>query len=113
MPRTRSIAATMWSLGDPCTFNSGDVLRRTPDAFMNSNHASRRWYKTWLRRGGQRQERTGIVIGIRFLQHGYVIDGEYSEWNQTGLLEALLIAYDMRRNPVLVMPEDVQRRTDA
>lgn len=57
------------------------------------------------------EQRMGIVIGVRTLSngenryHGY--DDGGIEYKQTETFTAYLIAHDLRRKPVLVLPEHI------
>lgn len=58
----------------------------------------------------------GVVVGKRVLKEGELIwssgEWDYSghyDFKQTGSYSVYLIAYDMRKKPVYVFPEDVER----
>lgn len=61
--------------------------------------------KTWCVRAGE--ERHGVIVGIRNLSNGKRFYNDGVTFEPTGYMRAYLVAYDMRRKPVYVRPEDV------
>lgn len=57
------------------------------------------------------EPREGIVIGIRTLSNGRFDWSGYEDpglYTPTAFFKAYLVAFDMRRNPVLVLPEHLE-----
>lgn len=55
-------------------------------------------------------ERIGVVVGRRTLSNGYVNQGYYDEpttYHGVHTFTAYLVAFDLRRKPVLVLPEHI------
>jgi hypothetical protein len=51
----------------------------------------------------------GIVIGHRYVQEGIVDRGpDYSAFIPEKYIESYLVAYDLHRKPVHVLPEDME-----
>lgn len=94
------------NLGDRVTFSR--VLRRHSE--YPGAAASRRHMKVW-RPTLTFKHQEGIVVGERTLSNGEVYwhgpdDG--AEYRLKETLKAYLVAYDLRRKPVLVRPEDLE-----
>ena len=69
----------------------------------------RGWRKEW-RRDKFTVNTQGIVMGIRHLSNGkneWVQDDAPLCYTHTDYLVAVLVSYDLRRKPVLVLPEDL------
>lgn len=108
-------------LGERVTFAWKDVLRRDTDPRQEGKAPRRSWQKPepgfWAGGTGTQE---GIVYGLRTLSNGtveeeYEYDGYYSRvrvgtrYYLDKAFLAVLIAYDVRRKPVVVALEDVQR----
>jgi len=97
---------TDYQLGDRVTFTRS-LTRRS--------HSDETWWhlRSWTTEGypGQPEPepRLGIVIGVRNLANGRVLCGyeEPTEFHPTEHFRAYLIAYDLRRSPVYVLPEHI------
>lgn len=91
-------------LGTKVRFDRRSVLWRAHLA-----GGKRRWDRVRFVSGPVLAE--GVVVGERILANGTV---EYGGWDgstefyPTGHFKAYLIAFDMRRKPVYVRPEDVE-----
>lgn len=80
-------------------------LRRVSD--YGSDH--RGWRKEWRREKFDINAQ-GIVMGVRHLSNGkneWVQDDAPLSYTHTDYLVAVLVSYDLRRKPVLVLPEDL------
>lgn len=84
----------------------GQVVRFTK-VLERQTCGSRRWWKE-----NSTEETSGIVIGLRTLQTGYIEnDGEYgSYWYGRGDTPCVLVAVDIYKNPVRVPYEHILRR---
>lgn len=90
---------------------------RTPEE--KSVSAYTRLFKEWvaqpivdvLHHGSEvRRHREGLVIGLRNLSNGGV-DYGYEEGTQffpESHLQAVIVAYDLRRKPFLALPDDLE-----
>jgi hypothetical protein len=99
-------------LGERVHFDYTDILRRKEvrgSAFTNTP-VRKEWGKTeWGKRGDVRH---GLIIGVRTLSNGVI------EWNYEEPIQfypdlyftAYLVAFDLRRKPVYLLPDDVTRR---
>jgi hypothetical protein len=99
-------------LGTPVAFDYSDILRRQEvrgSAFSNVP-VRKEWRKTqWGKRGDLRH---GLVVGVRTLSNGVI------EWNYEEPIQffpdlhftAYLVAFDLRRKPVYLLPDDVTRQ---
>jgi hypothetical protein len=97
-------------LGARVHFDYSDILRRDEvrgGAFTNTL-VRKEWRKTqWGKRGNVR---TGIIVGVRTLSNGVI------EWNYEEPIQfypdlyftAYLVAFDLRRKPVYLLPDDVE-----
>lgn len=98
------------TLGARVHFDYSDILRRDEvrgGAFTNTP-VRKEWRKTqWGKRGNVR---TGIIVGVRTLSNGVI------EWNYEEPIQfypdlyftAYLVAFDLRRKPVYLLPDDVE-----
>lgn len=95
-------------LGATVTFNLRDVLFRGDGVASN---VSGRWPKVWKRLSYQPNRVVdGILIGVRTLSEGDVVWAGHDEptyYQPTDYLTAYLVAYDLRRRPVYLLPGDV------
>lgn len=105
---------TTHNLGDPVSYDSRLVRKVTfePGALDRT--------KTWVSvplRGEYAPAsvpavtRTGIVVGVRTIADGTASWGGYDdpiEFRATLHKTAYLVAFDIRRNPDLVLPEDIR-----
>lgn len=80
-----------------------------------SRTLARRWQeggrKVWQVGQAEPSPRRGIVIGVRVLTDGRNEYGGYDEpivYHAERRFRAFVVAYDMRRRPVLVLPEDIK-----
>jgi hypothetical protein len=70
---------------------------------------NRRWSSQSY--GSTQTPREGVIVGVRTLANG---DVEYGGWDATTTFhptehfKAYLVAFDMRKNPVYVLPEDLE-----
>jgi hypothetical protein len=91
-------------------FNTAHVLLRRyePGKPWNCEKPQKRWKTTGTL--VRPESREGIVVGIRHLSNGtvrYFPDGE-TDYRPTEHFPALLVAFDLRRKPVFVLPADVE-----
>ncbi len=90
-------------LGTKVHFDHSSILWREHLA-----DSMRRWTRT---RWGKDQH-TGVIVGWRTLSNGKVTYGNdwdgSDEFRPTEHFKAYLVAYDMRRKPVYVLPEDLE-----
>lgn len=93
-------------LGRPVTFTQ--YLRRRSGDTPRPYSYRKFWEPTPVTRLGIETPATGVLIGVRTLSNGTCSFGEdgtnYQPENDSHFT-AWLIAYDLRRNPVLVLPE--------
>jgi hypothetical protein len=100
------------TLGERVHFDYTDILRREEvrGAAFGNVPVRKEWRKTqWGKRGDVRH---GLIIGVRTLSNGVI------EWNYEEPIQfypdlyftAYLIAFDLRRVPVYLLPDDVTRR---
>jgi len=71
-----------------------------------ARHTKRKWVsKEW--------ELDGIVIGHRYVQEG-IVDywSDHSTFTPEKYIECYLVAYDLHRKPVHVLPEDMEMLGD-
>jgi len=99
-------------LGERVHFDYSDILRRKEvrgAAFANVP-VRKEWGKTeWGKRGDVRH---GLIVGVRTLSNGVI------EWNYEEPIQffpdlyftAYLVAFDLRRKPVYLLPDDVTRQ---
>ena len=68
------------------------------------------YWKTWARRTWLTEDPVeGIVIGVRTLNDGWVsYAGESTSYRPKEWYPAYIVAYDLRRSPVIVLPEDCE-----
>lgn len=99
-------------LGAPVTFDMADVLGRYSDALPSGHPARSGYLKRWkpnpyYRRG---DTRTGVIVGVRTLVNGYAT-WQYSDepiiFYPEEHFTAYLVAFDLRRKPVYLLPDDV------
>jgi hypothetical protein len=100
------------TLGARVHFDYSDILRRKEvrgAAFVNVP-VRKEWKKVeWGKRGDKRH---GIIVGVRTLSNGVI------EWNYEEPIQfypdlyftAYLVAFDLRRKPVYLLPDDVEVR---
>lgn len=71
-----------------------------------SVYSGKSWRKKWVR---EEAHRYGVVMGIRHLTNGRneIIGGEVTYIHEEFLV-AVLIAYDLKRKPVLALLQDVK-----
>lgn len=110
------MTVSTFDLGDPVTFDWVDVLtRRTRQGFVKEDPLMRkRWIKEWDKNRFLKPGKvgTGIVVGARTLADGYN-DGGMS-WDDPIIFQpltyrsVLLVAFDLRRRPVYLSPDDVR-----
>lgn len=79
------------------------VPRATMSNTLSGQGRAKRWKPQFLL-----EPREGIIIGIRTLSDGIVTNGDYGmEFSGVNHYPAYLVAYDVRRQPVFVFPQDV------
>lgn len=81
--------------------------------YLNSARYPKRWVRQrdkWDHIDYAEQFMSGVVVGIRYLSNGYAtyVDGT-GEWHHKESIEAVVVSYDLRRKPVLLIPDDVRR----
>jgi hypothetical protein len=81
-------------------------VRRIIEAEKRWDHEARHTKRKWV---SKEQELSGIVIGRRYVQEGIVDRGpDYSAFIPEKFIECYLVAYDLHRKPVHVLPEDME-----
>ncbi len=81
-------------------------VRRIIEAQKHWNHQARHTERKWV---SKEQELSGIVIGHRYVQEGIVVRGpDYSAFIPEKYIECYLVAYDLHRKAVHVLPEDME-----
>ena len=95
---------TKYMLGDKVRVRKIiEVEKRWDD---KARHTKRKWVS-------KEQELSGIVIGHRYVQEGIVDHGpDYSAFVPEKYIESYLVAYDLHRKPVHVLPEDMEALGD-
>lgn len=84
------------------------LVQRIIEAEKRWDHEARHTKRKWV---SKEQELSGIVIGHRYVQEGIVDRGpDYSAFIPEKYIECYLVAYDLHRKPVHVLPEDMQVR---
>lgn len=95
------------ALGTKVHFDHGSILWREHLAGSVRRWMPARWNKGYM---------TGIIVGWRTLANGKVTYGNdwdgSDEFRPTEHFKAYLVAYDMRRKPVYVLPEDLEEIDD-
>jgi hypothetical protein len=98
-------------LGERVHFDYSDILRRQSVTPYDIKQPMRKeWRKTqWGKRGDLRH---GLIIGVRTLSNGTItwFSDEPIVFHPEMYFTAYLIAYDLRRNPVYLLPDDVTRQ---
>ena len=93
---------TKYALGDKVR------VRRIIEAEKRWDYEARHTKRKWI---SKKWEVDGIVIGRRHVQEGIVDLGfDYSAFIPEKYIECYLVAYDLHRNPVHVLPEDMEAR---
>jgi len=83
-------------------------VQRIIEAEKRWDHEARHTKRKWV---SKEQELSGIVIGHRYVQEGIVDRGpDYSAFIPEKYIECYLVAYDLHRKPVHVLPEDMEVR---
>ena len=91
---------TKYTLGDKVW------AQRIIEAEKRWDHEVRYTKRKWV---SKEQELSGIVIGHRYVQEGIVDRGpDYSAFIPKKYIECYLVAYDLHRKPVHVLPEDME-----
>jgi hypothetical protein len=99
-------------LGERVHFDYSDILRRQ-SVTLAANSSSRYgkvWRKTaWGKRGDVRH---GVIVGVRTLSNGTItwFSDEPIVFHPELYFTAYLVAFDLRRKPVYLLPDDVTRR---
>ena len=85
----------------------GDKVRvqRIIEAEKRWDHEAKHTKRRWVSR---EWELDGIVIGHRHVQEGIVDYLPYSAFTSEKYIECYLVAYDLHRKPVHVLPEDME-----
>ena len=95
---------TKYELGDKVRVRKIiEVEKRWDD---KARHTKRKWVsKEW--------ELDGIVIGHRYVQEG-IVDywSDHITFTPEKYIESYLVAYDLHRKPVHVLPEDMEALGD-
>jgi hypothetical protein len=99
-------------LGERVHFDYSDILRRQSVtlAAKSSSRYGKVWRKTaWGKRGDVRH---GVIVGIRTLSNGTItwFSDEPIVFHPELYFTAYLVAFDLRRKPVYLLPDDVTRR---
>jgi hypothetical protein len=84
-----------------------DARRTLWREHLPSGH--RRWSSQ--SHGQTHSPREGVIVGARTLANGQVSYGGWdtpTEFSPTAHFKAYLVAFDMRKNPVYVLPEDLE-----
>lgn len=113
---------TTYAFGDRVTFTRSLHRRTTsrrvisPSEWGNQHRycSYKEWtIERWLGDNPPEDPRDGIVIGKRVLANGYVYydQGEGTTFGPDQHLTAYLIAYDLNRKPVYVLPEHITPAT--
>lgn len=101
-----------FSLGDRVLFDMCDVLGRGSDRLPSGHPARHGYLKTWKKNPYlRRTERTlGVIVGSRTLANGYA-SWPYSDepivFYPEHHFTAYLVAWDLHRRPVYLLPEDL------
>ena len=91
-------------------YKLGDKVRvqRIIEAEKYWDHETRYTKRKWV---SKEQELSGIIIGHRYVQEGIVGHGpDYNTFVPENYIECYLVAYDLHRKPVHVLPEDMEMR---
>lgn len=104
----------MIALGAPVTFDMADVLGRYSDPLPPDSKYRTGWLKVWkpnpyLPRSSE--PRAGVIVGVRTLANGYATWAYRDEpivFYPEEHFTAYLVAFDLRRKPVLLLPKNVQ-----
>ena len=90
-------------------YRLGDKVRvkRIIEAEKRWDREARHTKRKWV---FKEQELDGIVIGHRYVQEGIVDYWPDSTFIPEKYIECYLVAYDLHRNPVHVLPEDMEVR---
>lgn len=94
----------MVKLGTRVRYDARDVLWRAHLA-----GGKREWRRVQF--GSKDNAREGVIVGERVLANGEVIWGGWDElttFHPKEYIKAYLVAFDMRRKPVYVLPEDLE-----
>jgi len=70
-----------------------------------ARHTKRKWVP-------KEQQLSGIVIGHRYVREGIVDYWPDSTFTPEKYIECYLVAYDLHRKPVYVLPEDMEVVSD-
>ena len=91
---------TKYMLGDKVR------VRKIIEVEKRRDHESRYIKRKWV---PKERELSGVVIGRRYVQEGIVDHGpDYSAFISEKYIECYLVAYDLHRKPVHVLPEDME-----
>ena len=96
-------------LGARLRFDMRDKLIRGEERINDKSLWAAR--RVWRVNPWARSEIThGVLVGIRNLSEGVVTShyGEASEYRPDHWVTVYLVAFDIRRNPIYLMPESVQ-----
>ena len=111
----KAILASL-SLGQRVAFKNS--LKRGYDSSKMSGSPRKEWKPRWQSnhpyaakmKNNPEVSGTGVVVGIRVLADGKVEYGGYDEgtsFHPDNHFQAVLVSFDLRRNPVYVLPEDL------
>jgi hypothetical protein len=98
------------TFGQRIRFDRADVRQRTTSSYQSNGRGG--WMKEWAKRSWSKPgQLEGILIGIRTLSNGWVTYGDEftpTRYEAVDHFTAYLIAYDTRRSPVYLLPEDCE-----
>lgn len=91
---------TKYMLGDKVR------VRRIIEAEKRWDDESRYTKRKWV---PKERELSGVVIGHRYVREGIIDHGpDYDAFIPEEYIECYLVAYDLHRKPVHVLPEDME-----
>ncbi len=95
---------TKYTLGDKVR------VRRIIEPQKHWNHQARHTERKWI---SKEQKLDGIIIGHRHVQEGIVDRWPDCAFIPEKYIECYLVAYDLHRKPVHVLPEDMEVLEDG
>jgi predicted acylesterase/phospholipase RssA len=84
-------------------------VRRIIEAEKRWDREARHTKRKWV---PKEQQLSGIVIGHRYVREGIVDYWPDSTFTPEKYIECYLVAYDLHRKPVHVLPEDMEVVSD-
>ena len=106
----------IFNFGDKISFYNHLIRRGSTDATNARYWKSDIFRYEWIKVNGRHRQKplitTGIIIGSRTLRDGHIVyeshdDGQESCFITDKIFKAYLVATDMKRNPVYVLPKDI------